>query len=54
MTTSHASQRESITDDIELLLGILDRNPALTLVGGGANASMPDPSQFSPLLELQR
>jgi hypothetical protein len=36
----------------ELLLGILDRNPALTLVGGGANASMPDPSQFSPVLHV--
>jgi hypothetical protein len=36
----------------ELLLGILDRNPALTLVGGGANATMPDPTQFSPLLHV--
>jgi hypothetical protein len=36
----------------ELLLGILDRNPALTLVGGGANATMPDPSRFSPLLHV--
>jgi hypothetical protein len=28
----------------ELLLGVLDRNPALTLVGGGANASDPNPA----------
>jgi hypothetical protein len=36
----------------ELLLGILDRNPALTLVGGGANAPAPDPSQFSPVIHV--
>ena len=29
----------------ELLLGVLDRNPALTLVGGGANNANPDGSQ---------
>src|SRR5690606_25530984 len=34
----------------ELLLGVLDRNPALTLVGGGANAPEPDPSKYTPLL----
>jgi len=36
----------------ELLLGVLDRNPALTLVGGGANASMPDVTQFSPSIHV--
>jgi hypothetical protein len=29
----------------ELLLGVLDKNPALTLVGGGANHANPDGSQ---------
>jgi hypothetical protein len=36
----------------ELLLGVLDKNPALTLVGGGANAPQPNPAQFSPSIHV--
>lgn len=36
----------------ELLLGVLDKNPALTLVGGGANGPEPDPSRFSAFVHL--
>jgi hypothetical protein len=36
----------------ELLLGVLDRNPALVLVGGGANCMEPDPAKQSALLHL--
>ncbi|UJR84045.1 FIST signal transduction protein [Sandaracinus amylolyticus] len=36
----------------ELLLGVLDRNPALTLVGGGANCAEADPAKQTALLHV--